>query len=261
VTGALRPAAEAAGEEVWVEAPVAGVLRDGGRAAAVVLEDGSELAARAVVSNADPLRTAALAGVPAPEGWAQAGPTVKVMVLLDGLPDFPSWPGIEPWRGSIDIGYSLSDLASAAEDARAGRPAARPWIEAACQTAADPTLAPPERHVLSLFCQCFPPDVDAEAAADAAIARFAEACPDLPGRVLDRIALGPRQLEERFGITGGHIFHGEMLGDQLFERRFDRRGFGGVEGLYLGGSGAHPGGAVTGAPGYLAARAVLEDLG
>jgi phytoene dehydrogenase-like protein len=261
VTAALRSAAEAAGAEVRVEVPVERVLREDGRAHGVALEGGSELPARAVVSNADPLRTAALAGAPAPEGWSQAGPTVKVMVLLDGLPDFPSWPGAEPWRGSIDIGFTLDDLAQAATDARAGRPAARPWIEAACQTAADDSLAPPGKHVLSLFCQCFPPDVDAEAAADAAIARFAEACPDLPGRVLDRLALGPRQLEQRFGITGGHIFHGEMLGDQLFEKRIDRRRFGGLEGLYLAGSGAHPGGAVTGAPGYLAARAVLEDLG
>jgi phytoene dehydrogenase-like protein len=77
---------------------------------------------------------------------------------------------------------------------------------------------------------------------------------------VDRLALGPRQLEERFGITGGHIFHGEMLPGQLLEERPDRRAFGGIEGLYLAGSGAHPGGAVSGAPGLLAARAVLEDV-
>jgi phytoene dehydrogenase-like protein len=110
-----------------------------------------------------------------------------------------------------------------------------------------------------MFCQCFPPGVDADAAADAAIARFAEVCPQLPDRIIDRLALGPAELEERFGLTGGHIFHGEMLGEQLLERRFAARRFGGVEGLYLAGSGAHPGGAVTGAPGYLAARAVVED--
>jgi phytoene dehydrogenase-like protein len=104
-------------------------------------------------------------------------------------------------------------------------------------------------------------DTDAEAAADAALARFAEVCPELPARVVDRVALGPRELESRFGMTGGHIFHGEMLGDQLLERRFAPRRFAGVEGLYLAGSGAHPGGAVTGAPGHLAARAVLEDRG
>jgi phytoene dehydrogenase-like protein len=197
--------------------------------------------------------------LPPLDGWRQAGPVVKVMVLLDGLPDFTSWPGPEPWAGTVDIGYTLADLEQAAADARAGRPAARPWIEAACQTAADPTLAPPGRHVLSLFCQCFPVDTDAEAAADAAIARFAEVCPGLPDRIADRLVLGPHELEARFGITDGHIFHGEMLGDQLLERRFGPRRFGGIEDLYLAGSGAHPGGAVTGAPGYLAAQAALED--
>jgi len=182
------------------------------------------------------------------------------MVLLDGLPDFPSWPGLEPWRGVIDIGFTLRDLDAAAADARAGRAAAAPWIEAACQTAADDSLAPPGKHVMSMFCQCFPVDVNAEAAADAAIARFCEVCPGLPDRILDHIALGPRQLEERFAITGGHIFHGEMLPGQLLEDRSDRRRFGGIVALYLAGSGAHPGGAVTGAPGLRAARAVIEDL-
>jgi phytoene dehydrogenase-like protein len=261
VTRALRSAAEAAGATVRVEAPVERVLVDDGEANGVVLEGGDEVRARAVVSNADPLRTAALAGVEAPTGWRQAGPVVKVMLLLDGLPDFPAWPGEDAWRGAIDIGYTLDDLERAAEDARAGRPADAPWIEAASQTTVDPTLAPEGKHVLSLFCQCFPPDTDAEAAADAAIARFALSCPELPGRIMERLALGPRELEARFGITGGHIFHGEMLPGQLLERRIDRRAFGGVQRLYLGGSGAHPGGAVTGAPGYLAARAVIEDLG
>jgi phytoene dehydrogenase-like protein len=264
VTRALRAAAEAAGARVRTEAPVERVLRDGayghgdeatGAAAGVVLEGGEEVGARAVLSNADPLRTAALAGAPAPAGWRQAGPVVKVMLLLDGLPDFPSWPGEEPWHGAIDIGFTLDDLQRAADDARAGRPATAPWIEAACQTTADDTLAPAGKHVASLFCQCFPVDVDADAAADSAIARFAEVCPGLPDRILDRLVLGPKQLEERFGITGGHIFHGEMLGQRPGARRF-----GGVERLYLAGSGAHPGGAVTGAPGYLAARAVIEDL-
>ncbi len=82
-----------------------------------------------------------------------------------------------------------------------------------------------------------------------AIARFAEVCPELPDRIIGRLALGPRQLEERFGITGGHIFHGEMLPGQLLEQRPDRRRFGGIENLYLAGSGAHPGGAVTGRAG------------
>jgi phytoene dehydrogenase-like protein len=261
VTAALRGAAEAAGARVFVEAPVERLKVEDGRAVGLVLEDGREVRAKAVLSNADPVRTARLAGIEPRESWAQAGPVVKVMLLLDGLPDFPSWPGEEPWHGAIDIGFSLADLTAAADDARAGRGAARPWIEAACQTAADPTLAPPGKHVVSLFCQCFPPDADSGAAADAAIARFAEACPALPDHIEDRLVLGPRELEQRFGLTGGHIFHGEMLPGQLLESRHGPRRFGGIEGLYLAGSGAHPGGAVTGAPGYLAARAVLEDLG
>ncbi len=261
VTAALRAAAEAAGARVRTDATVQRVLRRDGAAVGVVLAgSGEEVDARAVLSGADPRRTAALAGLPDPApAWRQDGPTVKVMLLLDGLPDFPAWPGPEPWSGTIDIGFTLADLAAAAADARAGRPAARPWIEAACQTAADPDLAPAGRHVVSLFCQCFPPGVDAEAAADASIARFAEVCPGLPDRILARLALGPRELEARFGLTGGHIFHGEMLPGQILEDRPGPRRFGGVDGLYLAGSGAHPGGAVTGAPGYLAAAAVLAD--
>ncbi len=261
VTQALRRAAVSAGARVRVDAAVESVLVDESRAAAdgVLLASGDEVRARVVLSNADPVRTAALAGLPRPAGWSTEGPVVKVMLLLD-VPDFPSWPGPEPWAGTIDIGFTLADLEAAAGAARDGRPAERPWIEAACQTAADPSLAPQGRHVLSLFCQCFPPGVDADLAADLAIARFAEVCPALPDRIVDRLALGPRELEARFGITGGNIFHGEMLGSQLLEQRFPPRRFGGLDRLYLCGSGAHPGGAVTGAPGFLAARAVLEDL-
>lgn len=256
VTEALVAAAQEAGAVIHCDSAVAEIsLQTGTVPFCNRLEDGREVESRVVLSNADPVRTARLAGVP-PPGWcAQPGPVVKVMLLLDGLPDFTSWPGEEPWHGAIDIGFSLDELQQAADDARAGRPAAKPWIEAACQTAADPTLAPPGKHVASLFCQCFPVDVDQDAAADAAIARFAEVCPGLPDRIVDRLVLGPRQLEERFGITGGHIFHGEMLDAD----RPGARSFGGIDGLYLAGSGAHPGGAVTGAPGYLAAQAVLED--
>jgi phytoene dehydrogenase-like protein len=261
VTAALRSAAEAAGARMRTERPVEHVLVEDGRAGGVVLASGDEVRAHAVVSNADPVTTARLAGVSPSRDWQHAGPVVKVMLLLDGLPDFPAWPGPEPWQGAIDIGFTMDDLSAAAADARAGRPAAKPWIEAACQTAADDSLAPPGRHVLSLFCQCFPSDVDADAAADAAIARFAEVCPELPDRIVERLALGPRQLEERFGLAGGHIFHGEMLPGQLFEARYASDRFEGIDGLYLAGSGAHPGGAVTGAPGYLAAKAVVAGRG
>src|SRR5207247_7959921 len=129
VTAALRAAAEAAGARIRTDAEVARSATANGSAPGVVLADGRDVAARVVLSNADPVRTAALAGVEPPPGWSQPGPVVKVMLLLDGLPDFSSWPGEQPWHGAIDIGFTLDELQQAADDARAGRPAAKPWIE------------------------------------------------------------------------------------------------------------------------------------
>ena len=161
VTSALRSAAEQAGARTRVGEPVERIVVEDERVRGVVLAGGREVKASAVLSNADPFRTAALAGVAEPAPWRQQGAVLKVMLLLDGLPDFPAWPGTDPWAGSIDIGFTMEDLASTARDAKSGRPASHPWIEAACQTATDPTLAPAGRHVLSMFCQCYPPDVDA----------------------------------------------------------------------------------------------------
>jgi phytoene dehydrogenase-like protein len=259
VTQALRAAAEAAGARIRTAASVERVLTEDGRAVGVVLADGSEIRARAVLSNADPVRTAALAGVPAPPGWSQRSPVVKVMVLLDRLPSFPAWPDGDAWSGTTTIAFSLEDLERTADDARAGRMPTTPFMEVACHSATDEALEAGGRHVASMFCQCFPSDVQADAAAKVAIDRFAQVCPDFPDCVVDVLALGPRELEERFGLTGGHIFHGDMLGGQRFEGRPGPRRFGGIDGLYLAGSGARPGGAVTGAPGYLAASAVLQD--
>jgi phytoene dehydrogenase-like protein len=259
VTAALASAARAAGAEVHLECGVSGVVVEDGCVAGVDLADGRDVRARAVLSSADPVRTAALAGVEAPAGWSQRSPVVKAMVLLDRLPPFPAWPDASPWTGTVDVGFTLQDLAATARDARAGRMPSTPWVEAACHSATDPTLAADGRHVASLFCQCFPAEVDANAAADVAIGRVAEVCPQLPDCVVDVLALGPRELESRFGLTGGHIFHGDMLPGQLFEDRPGTRRFGGIEGLYLAGSGTHPGGAVTGAPGYRAAQAVIAD--
>ena len=192
VTKALRAAAEEAGATVRLEAPVERVLVKDGRAAGVVLEGGEELrgAGRALERGPGAHVGAGGHGRRRAAG-ARPGPVVKVMVLLDGLPDFPADARAGALAGAIDIGFTMDDLASAAEDARAGRPAARPWIEAACQTATDDSLAPPGRHVVSMFCQCFPVDADPEAAADTAIARFAEVCPEFPDRIVDRLALGP----------------------------------------------------------------------
>ena len=223
VTAALRGAAEAAGARVRLEAPVDRVRCRGrarGRARAGGRRRGPRAGRRLERRPADHgaagrrrARARLAPGGPGGEGDAAARRPARL----------PELAGREPWHGAIDIGFTMDDLSAAAADARAGRPAARPWIEAACQTAADDSLAPPGRHVLSMFCQCFPQDVDADAAADSAIARFAEVCPELPDRIIDRLVLGPRELEERFGIAGGHIFHGEMLPGQLLEDRHAAR--------------------------------------
>ena len=187
---------------------------------------------------------------------------MKVMLLLDGLPDFPAWPGPEPWAGTIDIGFTLDDLAAAAADARAGRPAARPWIEAACQTAADPTArARRAATSLSLFCQCFPPgrrrrrrgrrrDRPLRRGLPAS-SRTASSTASPSGRASSRTdSASPAATS-----STARCFPASCSRTASTAARF-----GGIESLYLAGSGAHPGGAVTGAPGYLAAQAVLEDL-
>ena len=242
--GAARRPPRRRARRCALDAPVERVLVDDGRATRRrCSRTASEVRARGVLSNADPVRTAALAGVDPPPGWRQAGPVVKVMLLLDGLPDFPSWPG----RGAVARGdrhrlHARRPRAGApTTPAPGGRPRA-PWIEAACQTAADPTLAPrgPPRR-----CRCSASasrrtstPTPRPTPRSPASPRSAPGCPTGSSTAWRS---GPRELEERFGITGGHIFHGEMLPGQLFERRPDRRAFGGVEGLYLGGLRRPPG--------------------
>ena len=206
------------------------------------------------------VRTAALAGLPEPDGLAPGRPGGEGHAAARRPARLPVLAGARAVGGHDRHRlHARRPRDGRRRRARAGGPPRGPGSRPPARRRPTRRSRRPGRHVLSLFCQCFPVDVDADAAADAAIARFAEVCPQLPDRIVDRLALGPRELEARFGLTGGHIFHGEMLGDQLLERRFEARRFGGIEGLYLAGSGAHPGGAVTGAPGFLAARAVLED--
>ena len=194
------------------------------RAAGVVLAGGDEVAARAVVSDADPLTTADAGrrGRRRP-GWRQDGPVVKVMLLLDGLPDFTAWPGEEPWRGTIDIGYSLEDLQRAADDARAGRPAARrgsrPRARRRWTTRWRRRGGTCCRCSASAFRRTWTPRPRPTRPSPAS--RWC--APSCPTGSWTAWPSGPRELEARFGIRGGHIFHGEMLPGQLFERRPGRR--------------------------------------
>ncbi len=160
---------------------------------------------------------------------------------------------------------TIDYLQKAYNDARQSGESEEPLIECFLQTPTDPSLAPPGKHVLSIFAQYFPHDrADGwspdkrEAAADKIVAILARHAPNLPSAIEHRQILAPPDLESRFGLVGGHIFHGELLPGQIFEERFATRTP--VRKLYLCGSGAHPGGCVSGFPGKRAAAAILEDF-
>jgi phytoene dehydrogenase-like protein len=193
---------------------------------------------------------------------------LKVNLALGELPDFTCRPGTKPQphhRATIHVAPSIEYLEKAYSDARAGGESDEPLIECFLQTPTDPALAPADKHILSIFAQYFPYDrVDGwsqakrEAAADKIVAILARYAPNLPNAIEHRQVLAPPDLESRFGLVGGHIFHGELLPGQIYEDRFATRTP--LPNLYLCGSGAHPGGCVSGFPGKRAASAVLRDL-
>jgi phytoene dehydrogenase-like protein len=275
ITQALARAAEELGVEVRTESPVEEIVVDGAAVKGVRLADGTELHAPVVLSNAEAKRTLALVppdAVPAEYAASVAsndttGSVVKVNLVLDELPDFTSRPGTEPGpqhSGTIEISPSVEYLQAAFDDAVAGRMSARPFMEVFIQSVTDDSLAPPGKHVASCFAQWAPGSVPMaewepmrEAAGDAVVGALAEFAPNVTDAIRFRQVLGPADLEARFGLTGGNIFHGELLPGNILADRLGARTP--VAGLYLCGSSAHPGGAVTGAPGWNAARALLAD--
>lgn len=276
VTAALASCARSRGVTIVTGAPVDEILVDGGRARGVRAGD-TTYDADMVLSNADPKRTF-LGLVPdgaLPEhflarvtGFDTRGSVIKVNMALRELPDFASCgaPGVAPGPqhgGTIEISPSIASLEAAFADADAGRPSTTPFMEVFIQSVTDDSLAPAGQHVASCFAQ-WAPQTDAatwetmrEAAGDAVVRTLAAYAPNLPDAIIHREVLGPPDLESRFGLTGGNIFHGELLPGQSFARRFEARTP--IPGLYLCGSGAHPGGAVTGAPGWNGAQAALAD--
>lgn len=278
VSRALADAAVAHGAEIFSDAAVEGIALDGdGRATGVELHSGATLRANAVISNAHPHTTflklldpAALDAAFSAKllAWKTVGPSLKLNLALGELPNFTCRPGtnVQPHHhATIHVAPSIEYLQKAYDDARAGGESDEPLIECFLQTPTDESLAPPGKHIWSIFAQYFPSDrpggwnADSrEAAADKIVAILARHAPNLTNAVEQRQVLAPPDLERRFGLIGGHIFHGELLPGQIYEERFATRTP--VPGLYLCGSGAHPGGCVSGFPGKRAARAVLEDL-
>ncbi len=282
ITQELARVVREAGGEIRTESPVREIKLEGKRmTAGVVLESGEEIDAPTVCSNADPKRTAALVpdGVLPPEFVEDIGlipsegTVVKVNCALSSLPRFAGMestngPGPEH-LGTITVAPSIDYLERACRAAAEGRPADEMFCEAWIQTASEPELAPNGKHTLSIFAQYAPYslaegtwDERRDEIGDLVLATLERYAPGLTDLVEDRLVLGPPDLERRFGLSGGNIFHGEILPDWLFEKRpahgWHRHRWP-LLGLYLCGSGAHPGGGVCGAPGRNAARAVIED--
>ena len=262
--------------------------RGWGEVLGVRLDSGEEIAADTVLSNADPYHTfehlakGLLPQKDAAPAWnrlvTQGGPSTKINLAVTELPRFTclpqrenhSTPGSEH-LGTVHLCPDMETLERAWDEARRGIPSTEPMIEVYLQTATDASIAPPGCHILSLFTQYFPYnlapgldlDTERERYADRVVKILGQYAPNVPASILHRQILTPRDLEARFGLTGGHIFHGDLLPPTLWDAR-PAPGFHGartpLSGLYLCGSGAHPGGCVFGAPGYNAARAVLNDI-
>jgi phytoene dehydrogenase-like protein len=280
ITQAMRKEAEARGVEIRTGRGVARVLERGGRAAGVALDDGTELAAHCVVSNAHPRALLGLLG-DVPGGWREPfgnyqseSATLRMNVALSELPDFSCLPGkdAQPHHGSgIIMAPSLAFMERAYDDARLEGWSREPIVEMLIPSTVDDSLAPKGAHVASLFCQHFryalPAgrswDTERERVADLVIDQVTRFAPNFKRAVVGRRVLTPLDLEREFGLVGGDIFHGKLSLNQLFSAR-PVLGHGDyrmpLKGLFLCGSGAHPGGGVTGVPGHNCAREVLRDF-
>jgi phytoene dehydrogenase-like protein len=259
---------------------VARILVRDGRAVGVALENGDELRAPVVASNCDPkvtfLRLVEPAHLP-PEfledirRFRSEGTSCKINLALNGPPEFTCLPGAPgpQHRATMHICESIDYIERAWDDAKFGRPSERPMLEMTVPTMYDPSLAPPGRHVMGIFIQYAPYtlregnwDEQREPFFQRVLDVISRYAPDIRSVIEHSLVLTPLDLERRFGITGGNIFHGEMSLDQMFVLR-PAAGWARyrtpVKGLYLCGSGAHPGGGVMGAPGHNAAREILRD--
>jgi phytoene dehydrogenase-like protein len=279
LTQALAAAARDLGADVRCDAEVARILVRDGRAIGVALASGDEFHAPIVASNADAhvtflrlldrseLPEAFVADV---ERISYTSASLKINVALAELPSFRALPGSEPGahhRGTIHVCPDQDYIERAFDDAKYGRPSAEPVLECTIPSVVDPTVAPPGRHLMSMFVQYAPYELRdgswddrREAFADRCFDLMDEYAPNFKRSVLDRQVLTPPDLERVFNLTGGNIFQGAMTPGQLFAFRpvpGHARYRTPLRGLYLCGAAAHPGGGVMGTPGLNAAREIL----
>jgi phytoene dehydrogenase-like protein len=281
ITQALAAAARKRGVQIRTSAPVARIDAHAGRVKGVVLEDGSEIQARTVLSCADPKRTflGLVDGKQLPSDFRQAvkgikmnGPCAKVNLVLAEEPRVKGMPeGASPARRSLFTLVPSLEFAERCYDvAKFGEIPEQLWVDCVVASNVDDTLAPKGRHIMTCFVQYVPYflrhgtwDENRELLGDRVVKKIGEYASNVPGAVVARQVLTPLDLERIYGLTEGNIFHGDLTLEQLFFMRpvpgwSQYRSP--IAGLYLCGAGAHPGGGVTGAPGHNAAFQVLRDL-
>jgi phytoene dehydrogenase-like protein len=282
VSAALAAAARAAGAEIRAGSAVERVLVSNGRATGVVLAGGEEIHARLVVSGADARRTFLdLVGerhlpgefVEAIRRFRFRGASAKVNLALSELPNFTCLRGKDErpaaMRGAFSISPSVAYLERAYDEAKYGAFSRRPYMDIIIPSAIDPGMAPPGKHVMSIFAQYAPYHLNGgwnaerrEAFGDAVVDTLSEYAPNLKSAILHRQVITPAEIEDRVGISEGSIFQGELTLSQMF---FSRPAPGWAQyrtpiaSLYQCGSSTHPGGGVMGAPGRLAALTILKD--
>ena len=268
-------AAREAGATVISGVPVAEILPG----EAVVLESGERISAHSIVSNADPVQTLRLLGPHADPSWRARvetipieGCTVKLNVLLSELPNFTARPGplhpsqAEPHHyGQINAPLTKDEWKSGFAAARRGELPHHLWCELYFQSIHDNSIAPPGQHTMSVFAQYVPYkfaqgtwDSRRNEVRDLALSSLARFCSNIPAAVIDAQVLGPPDIEQKVGLTGGHIFQGECLPSNMWSNRLAARTP--MPGLYLCGACTHPGGSVIGINGRNAAMAILKDL-
>jgi phytoene dehydrogenase-like protein len=281
VSNAIADSARAAGAHIRTNADVEKILLRDGRAVGVVLKGGEEIHARMVASNLTPhltflklldprqLPTDLVASIGA---YRSEGTSCKINLALNGLPSFRALPGAPgpQHRATMHICPDTEYVERAWDDAKYGRPSRSPLLELTVPTMYDASLAPAGKHIMGIFVQYAPYtlrqstwDEQREPFANRVIEVVEEYAPGFRSLIDHMHVLTPLDLERRFGLTGGNIFHGEMSLDQMFVMRpvaGCARYRTPVRGLYLCGSGTHPGGGVMGAPGYNAAREMLKDM-
>ena len=280
ITEALAASGKTLGVEIRTSAAVAQIEVRKGRASSVVLEDGSEIRGRMILSNADPKRTflKMIAAGELPEDFLSAirgikmdGPCAKVNLVLAEEPRFT---GTSPQASALERTFytlvpSLEFAERCYDIAKFGEIPEELWVDCVVSSNADHSLAPPGKHILTCFVQYVPYrlrdghwDEKRELLGDRVVKKIAEYAPNVPGAIIARQVLTPLDLERTYGLTEGNIFHGDLRLEQLFFMR-PVPGWAQyrtpIHGLYLCGAGAHPGGGVTGAPGRNAAMQALRD--